>query len=530
MRDWKFIGAIALITILTCARVATTHRVFAAVVDEPAHVAAGMEWLTGGSYAIDASHPPLARALCVLPLRLSGIPLPVGTHMIGIGNEILYHGDRYVKTLARARIPNLLLLAIAIVATAAWARRAFSRAVAIAAAAMLSTLPPVLAHAGLVTTDVAALAAIPLALLALDLCIETPTLRRGLLLGFAIAFGVLAKFSFLVYFPAAALCVLIVQSRPRIAWRSLLAASVTAFVLVWAGYRFDFRKPVQVAGEQAPALMAALLPGPDSFAHSVARNVPLPAPAFFVGLGMLKQHDQSGHAAYLLGEIKAKGWWSYFPVIVFYKTPLPFLLLVLWGLGLFVVRRDRLAFAYAAAPFAILGVAMTSSINIGVRHILPMYAPLAIVAAYAAVEIWSRSRDAFGRTALAAILVWLFGGIGLAHPDYLGWFNELAQPAPYRIAVDSNLDWGQDALRLAKAKQELGLEPLWIDIFSTIRYERHGLNRAPFDPNVKQTGWLAVSETQLAFKRGFGNYGWLASYRPVRRIGTSIRLYKIPAD
>ncbi|MEA2465620.1 MAG: hypothetical protein QOJ98_3367, partial [Acidobacteriota bacterium] len=200
-RNWRYAAAIAALTIVAVVRVASTHRVFSEVLDEPAHLAAGFEWLSG-SYAIDASHPPLARILGALPLWLADYPLPQAKDMVPFGNELLYHGDRYVKTLARARMGNLLLLAVAVVATAEWARRAFSTNVAILAAALLTTLPPVLGHAGLITTDLAPLAAIPLALLALET-------KRPVWIGLALAFGMLTKFSFLVFFVPCAIIVLI---------------------------------------------------------------------------------------------------------------------------------------------------------------------------------------------------------------------------------------------------------------------------------------------------------------------------------
>ena len=41
-------------------RVASTHRVFSATTDEPAHLGDGYHWYEG-TYAFDTSHPPLAR-------------------------------------------------------------------------------------------------------------------------------------------------------------------------------------------------------------------------------------------------------------------------------------------------------------------------------------------------------------------------------------------------------------------------------------------------------------------------------------
>ncbi|HYK01254.1 MAG TPA: hypothetical protein VE974_05825 [Thermoanaerobaculia bacterium] len=516
-RDWRYAAALVALTIVAVVRVASTHRVFSEVLDEPAHVAAGFEWLSG-SYTIDASHPPLARILGALPLWLADYPLPQAKDMVPFGNELLYHGDRYVKTLARARIGNLLLLAVAIVATAEWTRRAFSKSVAIVAAALLTTLPPVLGHAGLITTDLAPLAAIPLALLALQT-------KRPVPIGLALAFGLLTKFSFLIFFVPCALIVLVAH-RIRPNAKQLAIATGIAFVITWAGYRFDFRTPRAYGGDHAVHVLGVAAPAPlRDFARWTAEHVPLPAPAFATGFGMVQSHNKGGHKAFLLGEVRTHGWWYYFPVVFFYKTPIPFLLLALWGA---LLLRDRIRVTYLLCATAIMAVSMTSGINIGLRHILPIYAPLSIVAAFGVVESWKRAHDTFGRIALTGLLGWLFIGVAIDHPDYLAWFNEAARPNPQRITVDSNLDWGQDTLRLERVVRELHIESLSVDVMTNVRLDKFGIPINGFDANLQPSGWVAVSETPLAFRSAEGGYGWLRTYRPVRRIGKSIRLYKLP--
>lgn len=523
----RFLAAVGVLTLIACVRVASTHRVFSEVLDEPAHLAAGHQWFDG-TYRIDPTHPPLARVLGALPLRFGDFPKVAGTDLVQAGNDLLYHGDRYEKTLARARRGNLLLLAIACFATAIWARRLTSPAIAIIAVALLTTLPPVLGHAGVLTTDLAVLAAIPLALLALDRFLERPSLRRGAFLGIAIGVGLLAKFSFLVFFPVCALFAVLARRPRQFAWRGALVAILVAFVVLWAGYRFDLRTAQEYAGNDGLYAFEQGAPKPfGPLARTIAEHVPLPAPGFFVGLGMLRLHDAEGHEAYLLGETSRKGWWFYFPVLFFYKTPVPYMLLALWGAIAALRARDFRVLSFLAVAAAIIGIAMTSSINIGLRHILPLYAPLSVVAASGVVGIWRRATDAFSRAALAALLLWLFAGVAASHPDYLAWFNELAGPNPAHIAVDSNLDWGQDTLRLARTLREMQIESPHVDILTNARLDRHGVHPVDFDSTKKVEGWLAISETQLALKSQQGQYGWLSAYRPVRRIGSSIRLYDI---
>lgn len=247
-RDWKYGLAVAALTILAVVRVASTHRTFSATVDEPIHLASGYEWFKG-ELTTDMTHPPLARVLGALPLRLEGLPYPQPTNMVERGNQLLYAGDHYVKNLARARMGNLVLLIVAILTVAAWARRAFSREVALASVALFSSLPLLLGHAGLITTDLSVAATLPLALLALERYLEEPTWKRGTFLGLAVGLGLLSKFTFIVFFPPSVLAMLLVRRPLRARWATALGALLLAFVMVWAGYRFDVRRPADVVDQ-----------------------------------------------------------------------------------------------------------------------------------------------------------------------------------------------------------------------------------------------------------------------------------------
>ena len=492
-RDWKFAAAIAALTLIAVIRVASTYRVFSATLDEPIHLASGYEWFTG-SYKVDVTHPPLSRILFALPLRLAGYPPPAEAHMIDRGNQLLYYGDHYERTLALGRMGNLVLLIAAIVVVAVWARRLFGDAVAIIAVALFTNIPAILGHAGLMTTDLAVAAMLPLVLYALEKA-------NGVFLGIAIGLGVLSKLSFLIYFPVCAL-VMIVLRRPRL--RAIAIALPIAFLVAWAGYRFDFQRPVDVLKEAPDFFEAANLP------RSLA-NVPLPAPSLPIGIAQVRLHDQSGHTAFLLGRQSRTGWWYYFPVVFFFKTPLPFLILLL--IGLF----DRRALVFALIALAIMVAAMTASLNIGLRHILPIYAPLSIVAALGVVRL----RRAFA----TVLLAWLVIGVAIEHPDYMAWFNELARPNPAHVAVDSNLDWGQDILRLGRVVRERRIDHLHFAFNNCTRLDRHGIRADWLPPRQKVSGWIAVGENWTAFT---DEYDWLEMYKPAQRVGKSIRLYNIP--
>ncbi|HVG25885.1 MAG TPA: glycosyltransferase family 39 protein, partial [Thermoanaerobaculia bacterium] len=423
-----------------------------------------------------------------------------------------------------ARIGNLVLLATAIIAVAAWARRVFPRGIAIASAALFTTHPLLLGHAGLITTDLAVAATLPLALLALDRYLELPNAKRGALLGVAVALGVLSKFSFFVFFPPCVLVMLLLRRPIHVRPSTLGIALAVTFVTAWGGYRFHIATPANVVEHGADMLDWAA-PAPLKPLARLMGRLPLPAPELPIGMAQVKLHETLGHTAYLLGHESRSGWWYYFPVVFFYKSPLPWLMLVAWGA--IALMRNRNSALYFASGAAILLAAMTTSLNIGARHILPVLGPFSVCAGYAVVHIWRTARDTFGRVALAGLLGWLVIGVAAEHPDYLAWYNELAQPNPSWYAADSNIDWGQDVLRLAEAAEELKIARMHGAFMNSTRLGAHGLEVDSLVPHQKVTGWVAASENWLRFGEATGDYDWLSSYRPVRQVGKTIRLYYI---
>ncbi len=281
-------------------------------------------------------------------------------------------------TLILARSGNLLFLAIALPAVALWARRTLPPGAAFLATAFFASLPPVLAHAGVATTDMGGCASFALAMVALLRWLDAQSPANAALLGVCIGIGLASKMSFAGFFAPAAI-VLLAMRRPRPT--TLLLSAAVAVLIVCVIYRFE----------------------PSQFVY---------------GIRTLRAHMQRGHQAYLFGRVSAHGWWYYFPVVLLFKTPLPLLMLISFA------RKQRVP---AIAAIGILAVAIPTSVNIGVRHVLPIFAPLAILAAAGAWSLWQRNRVAAG-----VIAAWLFIGAALAHPDYIPYYNELALAAGSR--------------------------------------------------------------------------------------------------
>lgn len=509
-RRWTLL--LAAIVIFTAARVMTTHRVFSQTSDEPYHLAAGYDFLTKGTYSLEPEHPPLARVIHALPFL--NTPEPTEPALPARGNQLLHRNDRYTQNLARARLGNLVFLSLGIIAVACWARHLFSPAVGLLAAALYASLPPVLAHAGFATTDMAGSALFTLAMFMATLFLEHTTWKNTILFGLAIAAGVLVKYSFIVYFPPAFLILLLVRRRfPMV---KIAVATLLAFVLVWGMFGFTVGKLVDIDRESLHRSRSV-------FGSTwIATEVPFPAPRLVNGILIVKNHDHWGHPAFLFEEKQWRGWWYYFPLALFFKTPIPFLLLGIAGCVVVARRRPEVALIAAST----LAVAMTSHINIGVRHVLPIYAPLAIAAAFAVVSLPRLRLLSF------ALIAWLVIGIGLAHPDYLPWFNFAAGRHPEKILNDSNLDWGQDTLRLVRTARAMHIDRITVSLFTTADLDRIGLPPYTILQAMSEVhGWLAISEMNIAQGRAYSPevQKWLDALlaeKPYTRVGKSIRLYK----
>jgi 4-amino-4-deoxy-L-arabinose transferase-like glycosyltransferase len=542
--------AAAALALVGAARIASTHTVFSHTVDEPAHVATGLQWLSEGVYDLEWQHPPLARVAAALGPFLAGRTAGAGD-MWAQGRHILYDAGDYRGTLRLARLGTVPFFLAACAVVWAWARWLLGPWTAAGAVALFSTLPPVLGHGAVATTDMAVTATTAAALLAFARWLDAPGLRRASWMGLAAGAAVLSKFTALLFLPAACLALLAwrrlcppdAHRAPRGArLRELATAALIAALLVWSGYRFSYGTlagHAQRVGRSAAAIDANFTGmGPGGRAlRALAHSLPVPAPELALGLNHVRKHTATGHASYLLGRYRRHGWWYFFPVALAVKTTLGFLGLVAVGLALLArgARRDWRPLAPAVAAGAILLVCLPSRINIGLRHVLPLYPLLAIVAAHAVRAAW-RSRGHGLRAVVVVLSAWHLGASIATHPDYLAYFNELAAGRPERVLLDSDLDWGQDLLRLETLLRERGVPSVTIGYLGNADLDRHALppfrRLMPSPPGERWTGWIAISEWVLkgvAF-HDHDRFAWLEEYTPVARAGRSIRLYYVPEE
>jgi hypothetical protein len=514
-----------LLVLLASVRIASTYTIFSQTMDEPVHIACGLEWLDKGVYQLEAQHPPLSRAAEAAGPYLLGSRFPGGRDMYGTGQHILYAGKQYDLKLALARLGNLPFFWIACFVVFWWGKRYFGGAVAVAALFAFTFFPPVLAHAGLATTDMALTAFLGASFIAGAAWLERPGIRTAAWFGLAGGLAVLSKFSALPFFPAAAGVALLwhlAASRPkprelaRAAWQRLptmLLAIAVAALVIWSGYRF-------------------------SVGHVTFTGIRLPAPELFAGVQQVLKHDQEGHLGYLLGELRRFGWWYYYPVALAVKSPLGFLIGLAAALLLAVRdsafrRATRLPLAFV---LGILAVGAFSRINIGVRHVLPVYIGLSLIAAAGVIHLLRTARRQWASYALCACALWFAGSSLWTQPNYLAYFNELAGAQPENILVDSDLDWGQDVKRLSKRLRELGANEVYLAAFANANFEEeHGFPPSyQIYPQSPGPGWNAVGMTNWKELRlGLNDARmdiklWPDRFTPVERVGKTILLYYFP--
>ncbi len=534
-----------------------------AVVDEPPHLAAGMLAFQRGDLTVNREHPPLMKWLAggaaatlhpTFPPEPADVPRASSDFAFVYGRELLYKANDADALLRRARLPIVAATLAAGAVLFFWGWRLMGPWPAAAALALFAFEPNLLAHGRLVTTDMGA-ALFTLATLA---CLEraqqggagaprsgkAAAWGRDVAAGAMLGLALLTRFSCVLLIPVGMACLVFDRRRPaRSRWLGGAIALAVALLVLQAGYG-------AIAGSEAMDLfpLSASATGEPLRAQPLAamessgalRWLPLPLPRLWLE-GMDLARWKNAHLegpSYLDGRISADGFWSYFVAALLMKGTLPWLLLAAAGVGA-IAWRARAAAGVSWTPLLIwctlpagLLLSLTTALTraqIGLRYVLPVI-PLLCLAGGAVV---ARRAPAPRRPAIAAmvltgsLLAWHAWSALAIHPFHLAYFNEAAggPEAGARRLVDSNLDWGQDLIGLARFLEERRIDQVNLYYFGTADPDYYRIRRAP----AAQPGWFAVSATHLA-----GVYlpdpGYLAPFRSLRpdaAIGHSILLYHL---
>ncbi len=508
-----------------CVRGLLAMQVDGTTADEPMHLSYGQRALASGTFLRERELLNSKMPVSVL----NALPVAIAGH----GRALSWRHQLYL-----ARLPSLLLGVLLGWLVWRWALALFGWWGGILSLLLYSMCPNILAHAHLVTTDIAT----ALAMFAATYCLWRYACApsRGRLLLAASVFGVaqLTKATALLLGP---IFVLILAGRAlgemleswksdRPTWKDatrllgkraargallLLVLGVAAIVALNIGFWFEGTgTPLEGYAFESPVFQS--LAG-----VTLLRSVPLPVPyAYLQGLDMVARDSRAGNWSYLRGRYSQTGFRSYFSWAFLVKVPLATQVLLVIAVYLWASGRVR---APGAEHFLILPVvalflylSLFLQLDIGFRYFLPALPFLFVFAARVAAPAVSVTAGGpiWKPLATAILLLWLSVSSFLIHPHYLAYFNELAGgPANgWRWLIDSNLDWGQDGEYVHRV------------------YAADGPRPALFDPSGPVPGRIAVNISALVGRdpATAQRHAWLRdNFRPAATIGYSWKIFDV---
>jgi Dolichyl-phosphate-mannose-protein mannosyltransferase len=439
--------------------------------DEINHLHAGYRYLTCGDFGWNPEHPPLLKLVAALPLLAMQVndPAPGACGMANsktidfhVGHDFTFANPERMLMAGRAAASLFVFGLLALV----WfgARRMFGVEAAIIASSLFVLEPNILAHGALVTTDTAASFGFLAAVLALYLYFESRFAFYLILTGVATGIALAVKHSSVLLAPAllalAALDPLFVSpSQKTHAQRMLKNMAAVAMVgliavgVLWMTYGIRYAARPNGAETWTNESVA------DSNSMLATRVIPalerahLLPEAYLKGFqDILVDPEVMPRPAFLLGRVYRGGRWFYFPVaamIKFSAVVLIFALAACFSWRFWKKHRRELLFLIVP-PAIFLAASCASSINMGIRHILPVLPFLILFGASGTWVLLSRYKNALVVCAVAVILH--AASSLLAFPNYIAYSNEFwgGPSNTYRYLADSNVDWGQ-SMKEAKA-------------------------------------------------------------------------------
>jgi 4-amino-4-deoxy-L-arabinose transferase-like glycosyltransferase len=484
---WLTVSAAVLLIVLF-AELFLSVRQNSQTFDESAHIYAGYSYWTRGDFGINPEHPPLAKMVATLPL----LPLHLDIHppppvyfrgASAIGGRIFLYSHNVDQMLLRARLGmSIFTFALGLLILLG-AREMFGDVAAVIALLLFAFEPAILANGALVTTDVAVSATLFATVYAFYRYTRKPTPMRLLLCALASGLTVSVKHSGLIVFPVLALLAVGTLLLPRtasdvspatssrgVALRLAVALAVIgaiSYAMLWSAYGFRYA---------ARPGNAPLVPTTSSFLQTLHR--PLEAGAigfaehhhllpesYLYGMTDIAVLTSEGRSTFLFGKQYPTGQWFYFPSTFVIKSTLAFLLLFVLALtSAHFWRKERsreLLFLMLPAGLY-FAVAMFSHLDIGHRHILPIYPFLIVFIAAGSAMLLNRSRAWAG--VVAVLLVMHVVSSLRAFPTYLEYSNEIwgGPSQTWKVLGDSNVGWASGLKALQQYVRQHDIQSCWL--------------------------------------------------------------------
>ncbi len=520
-----------------------------ATTDEPYHVLGAYAAVSGkGLWVVE--HPPLFKLAAGIPLHFVPLHPPADTHgqalspVPAVIHAFLHQNRLPALTILRlARLGMLVFLVLLLWGVFRLGELVGGAEVGLGAAFALACQPLVLGHAFVVHTDVPAAATWVWATVFLERFLaghRQAWVGLGLWLGGALA----AKHSGVLLLVLFTLRVLVarLQQGPW-AWKPLFGAFALAWVFVFSLTAWTLRHITLAQERDLVTVMAEKL---SSWPFGVGFFTELAGWCKGCCHWLLGFADRWWRATYsqginyFWGESSRYGFFFYFPVALLAKTSLPFT--ALWVASVAYWRslpaRARWLVLYVVLY---LLVSMGSSFNIGARHLLPVVAWLAVLAGWMVAKL----RGHFRAVTLAALVA----APVVSFPHYISHFSLLVggPRGGEKILNDSNLDWGQDWLRVLQVARQRNWQPLYVVSVFQPEIDREGptafkmpMENLLFTGKLPACGYVAVSSWTATVGPHYFRYSGLPNNARfltelltvlqrcplVGKVGDTIRVYR----
>ena len=490
--------------------------------DEGDHIFAGYQSWKVADFGINPEHPPLVKELATLPLLAMHLKTPAPAGMGFFKDEAYTDGRGLIydngglatanKIIFRARMFAAVLSLLMVIFVYLAGLEMFGPVAAVFAMSLVVFEPNLIAHGAYVTTDMAVTCFMFATIFALFRFRERPSWKTLLLLGLATGLALASKHSAVLLLPIAlalGVCELIApglrngrpEGRAHIVRQYAIAfagAACIGIVILWATYGFRFSAhPNGVSMTPSLAEYIRPLHGIEPKIYLLLAQMRILPESYLYGLADIRLLSVAGQSfpTYLFNKVHAHGVPYYFPAAFVVKSTLGFmLLLVLAGYAVLSRKlegRRKLTFLILP-PVLYLVIAMFTGLNIGARHILPMYPFLAVLIGGAVVSLINARR--VWMYVVVALLAWHAVSSIRSAPVYLAYSNEAwgGPSQTYRYLTDSNVDWGQQLISVKEYVDRNGIKDCWFGYFVEpwIDFHAYGIPCRPL-PSAS-SGWAHV--------------------------------------
>jgi tetratricopeptide (TPR) repeat protein len=470
--------------------------------DEPDHIYAAYLQSTQGDYGVNPEHPPLIKFLGALPLKnlqLKTLPMLDRQYRFQAavnGRDFLANNDANSILFHVRLATSVITLLLALIVFFA-AQQMFSTGAGIIALALIAFDPTLIGHSALMTTDAGQACFMFASIYAFYRYVKAPSIARLTLVGLAVGLALAAKHGCIFLAPMLVVIAIVevlwlaqpapgqtAPRRRRLALKyagALAAIAVIAFGALWASYGFRYAaRPDGLHLNPSAAAQFAMVPSQAEGAFLAAlNNLHLLPESYLFGMAHILIQAKIFNS-FLLGTTYPHPVWFYFPIAMLIKSTLTFLILL--AITVWVIASGRLRarreILYLVIPAAIyMFFAMTGGMNIGVRHVLPIYIFLSVLIAGAAIKLVQQNR----RWLYAVVLLLVFQAVSVLHsfPAYVSYANEaFGGPAHvHELLSDSSSDWGQQLKAVKRYTDEHHITNCWFAYFGqgVIDYNYYGI-------------------------------------------------------